>query len=149
MRLVPFFASAFLFAMSLNADLADSCSLTSKTACVLNSDQTSAEFLVMLPNYTYCGVKFVADTYPTASLLADFQAGLYVTAGPRWDLITEQTGSIVDNLIYPVGPQPLFATFFNVYTRNGQSLNDYVHAKLATTYRANPTVMLIAVPCKN
>lgn len=147
MRYLPLLALASLFSTFAHADLADSCALTNKTACVLNSDQSWAEFTVMLPNYAYCGVRFVADTYPNPTALADFQAGLYVTAGPRWDLTSEQMGWINGNLAYPVGTDPLFATFFNVYTRDGQTLAQYVHEKLATTYRPNPTVMLIAMPC--
>jgi hypothetical protein len=146
-KVLPLLACSLLVSSFAFADLVDSCSLTNKTACVLNTDQVWAEFLVTLPNYAYCGVKVLADTYPTPAVLAEFQAGLYVTAGPRWDFTFEQVGQINGNLTYPVGDQPLFATLFNVYTRNGQTLTDYVHSKLATVYRPNPTVVLIAMPC--
>jgi hypothetical protein len=126
-KVLPLLACSLLVSSFAFADLVDSCSLTNKTACVLN--------------------KVLADTYPTPAVLAEFQAGLYVTAGPRWDFTFEQVGQINGNLTYPVGDQPLFATLFNVYTRNGQTLTDYVHSKLATVYRPNPTVVLIAMPC--
>jgi hypothetical protein len=147
MKWLPLVLVILAFTVSARADLADSCSITDRTACVLNSDQNNAQFFVALPNYIYCGIKLLADVYPNQATLADFQAGLYVTAGPRWDQISEQVGVIQSNLIYPLGTTPLLATFLNVYTRNGQTLNDYVHAKLGTSYRANPTVMLVTVAC--
>ena len=147
MKALPFFIFALFLNNFAHADLADSCSITNQTSCVLNNDLGYAEFLVTLPNYSYCGVKFLSDTYPNAAVLEDFAAGLYVTAGPRWDLTAEQTGYVEGNLVYPVGSDQLFATFFDVYTRVGCSLNDYIHAKLATTYRPNPTVSLVAVDC--
>lgn len=147
MKLLPLIAASLLLNSFAHADLVDSCALTNKTACILNKPTYEAQFVMMLPNYAYCGVRFLSDTYPTASVLANFQAGLYVTAGPRWDMIAEQSGYVNGVLIYPVGSTPMYMTFFNVYTRNGQSLNDYIHEKLATSYNSNPTVTLIAMPC--
>jgi|GEM_PF-3738216 len=147
MKALPFFLLPLLFGTFAHADLADSCSPTDRTACPLNADANNVQYVVMLPNYRYCGVKFLSNTYPSAAILADFAAGLYVTAGPRWDLTLEQTGQVHDVLTYPLGANPLFATFFNVYTRNGQSLTDYIQSKLATTYQPHPVVSLIAEGC--
>jgi len=129
------------------AGLGDDCSITEQTSCVLNKDTAYAEFIVNLPNYVHCGVRFVSDTYPDETTLADFAEGLYVTAGPSWDTTAEQEGYFETNLTYPVGENPLFITLFSVYTRSGESLNDYVHSKLATTYQPAPTVSLQALPC--
>lgn len=145
-----FFAIALLL-LSVNnlafADLSTDCLISGKTSCMLNSDEPGKEFLVGLPNYETCGVRFVSDTYPVQGTWEDFAEGLYVTSGPTWDTAAEESSYFFENLFYTVGPDQWFMTLFTVYTRSGESLADYVHSKLATRYQPSPTVTLQAVPC--